>query len=102
VLPQEITLPEGANGEASLQSIVLAVITAMGLQTMLKGLCFLRPGTIVGFLELVELCKGLVESPCLLTSVVFKGLCKPRQIRDHNLWVKGITMQSVKLIYQSC
>jgi hypothetical protein len=48
---------KGASGEASLQTIVLSVITAVGLQTMEKGLCFLRPDTIVGFFELVELCK---------------------------------------------
>jgi hypothetical protein len=31
----------------------------MGLQTMEKGLYFLRPSIVVGFLELVELYKGL-------------------------------------------
>jgi hypothetical protein len=46
------------------QSIVLVVITVMGLQTMEKGLCFLRPETAAGFLMLVELCKGLVSSLC--------------------------------------
>jgi hypothetical protein len=51
-------------------------------------LCFLRSETVAGFLMLVELCKGLVVSPCLLTLVVFKGLRNPRQIRDHDLWLK--------------
>jgi hypothetical protein len=55
--------PKEASGEASLQSIVLAVITAMGLYTMEKGICFLRPKTIVDFLILVELCKGLAVDP---------------------------------------
>jgi hypothetical protein len=30
--------------------------------------------TVAGFSMLVELCKGLVVNPCLLTLVVFKGL----------------------------
>jgi hypothetical protein len=54
-----LTYLKGTNKKASLQSIVLVVITAIGLQTMEKGLCFLRPKTIAGFLKLVELCKGL-------------------------------------------
>jgi hypothetical protein len=56
--------PKGANGEASLQSIVLAVIIAMWLQTVEKGICFIRPETVSGFLMLVEHCKGLIESLC--------------------------------------
>jgi hypothetical protein len=39
-------------------SIVLAIITVMGLQTVGKGLCFLLPKPVAGFLMLVELCKG--------------------------------------------
>jgi hypothetical protein len=46
---------KGASGEASLQIIVLVVIIVMGLQTMEKGICFLRPSTVVSFLELVDL-----------------------------------------------
>jgi hypothetical protein len=46
------------------------------------------PETITDFLMLVELCKGLVVSPCLLTLVVFMGLRNPRQKGDHDLWVK--------------
>jgi hypothetical protein len=62
-----------------------------------KGLCFLYLGTVVEFLELVELCKGLIVKPCLLTSEVFKGLSNPRQIRDHDLWVKGTTTTECKI-----
>jgi hypothetical protein len=49
---------KGTSGEALLQSIVLAIITAIGLQIVEKGLCFLRPKTVASFLKLVELCKG--------------------------------------------
>jgi hypothetical protein len=43
------------------------------------------PETIADFLILVELCKGLVVNPCLLTLVVFKGLRNPGQKGDHDL-----------------
>jgi hypothetical protein len=79
---------KGQEGSESLQSIVLVVITTMVLQTMEKGLYSLLHETIAGFPKQVELCKGLVVSPCLLILVVFKGLPNPRQIRDHDLWVK--------------
>jgi hypothetical protein len=36
-------------------------------------LCFLLPESIVGFLELVELWKGLVVLPCLASSVEVYG-----------------------------
>jgi hypothetical protein len=49
--------------EASLYSIVLAIITMMGLQTVEQGLCFLHLETIVGFLKLVKLCKCLAADP---------------------------------------
>jgi hypothetical protein len=52
-----------------LQSIVLAVITVMGLQTMEKGICSLLPETVVSFLKLVELWKCLVVLPCLASLV---------------------------------
>jgi hypothetical protein len=48
------SFPKRASGEASLQSI----ITTMGLQTVQKGLCFLRTQTVAGFLMLVELCNA--------------------------------------------
>jgi hypothetical protein len=44
-------------------TIVLVVITAMGLQTMEKGICSLLHETVVGFLKLVKLFKGLVVHP---------------------------------------
>jgi hypothetical protein len=40
-----------------------AVINVMRLQTKEKCLYFLRPRTIVGFLELVELGKSLAVNP---------------------------------------
>jgi hypothetical protein len=80
--------PKGASGEALLQSIVLAVIIAMGLQTVEKGICFLRPETVACFLMLVELYKGLAVCPRQLTLEVFKGPINPRRKREHVLWVK--------------
>jgi hypothetical protein len=56
----------------------MVVITAIGLQTMKKDLCFLRVGTVVSFLELVELDKGLIVYPRQLTLEVFKAPINPR------------------------
>jgi hypothetical protein len=55
----------------------------------------LLPDSVAGSLMLVEHWKGLVVSPCLLTLVVFKGLHNPRQIRDHDLWVKMCNLYRV-------
>jgi hypothetical protein len=41
---------------------------------MEKCICFLRPKTVVGFLMLVEFCKGLAVDPYPFTLEVFKGL----------------------------
>jgi hypothetical protein len=49
--------------EASLQSIVLVIITTTGLQTMEKSICFISSETVAGFLMLVELRKGLSVDP---------------------------------------
>jgi hypothetical protein len=76
-------------------SIVLAVITMMRLQTVEKSICFLLPKTEAGFLILVELYKGLVVSPWLLTLVVIKGMRNPRQKGDHGLWVKMCNLCTV-------
>jgi hypothetical protein len=51
-------------GSESLQSIVMAVITVMGIQTMEQGLCFLFPEIIAGFLKLAELSKSIVVCAC--------------------------------------
>jgi hypothetical protein len=37
-------------------------------------LCFLRPDTVVGILELVELWKGLVVLPCVASSLDVYGV----------------------------
>jgi hypothetical protein len=47
----------------SLQSIVLALIAAMGLQNVEQDLCSLHPKTVAGSLKLVELGKGLGVDP---------------------------------------
>jgi hypothetical protein len=54
---------------------------------MEKGICFLLPEIVAGFLLLVEHRKVLLVSPCPLTLLVFKGLHNLRQIRDHKFWV---------------
>jgi hypothetical protein len=40
-------------------------------------LCFLLPESVAGFLELVELWKGLVVLPCLVFSVEMNGTSRP-------------------------
>jgi hypothetical protein len=87
--------PKGQAGSESLQSIVLAIITAMGLQTVQKFICTLLLETVAGFPKLLELCKGLVVSPCLLTLAVSKGLYNPRQLRDHDIFVKMLKLCKV-------
>jgi hypothetical protein len=50
-----------------------------------------------------NLCKDYIVKPCLLTSVVFKGLIGPRQ---KGITARGYSVQPlqsvIKLIYQSC
>jgi hypothetical protein len=59
--------------------------------------------TVVGFLKLVELCKGLVVLPCLGFSAEING-----KLRSLGKWVTRLVgkdvqpLQSVKLVYQSC
>jgi hypothetical protein len=43
----------------------------MVLQTVEKGICFLRPQTVVGFLMLVDLCKSLGAFRCNRTTTVW-------------------------------
>jgi hypothetical protein len=40
-------------------------------------LCFLLPEPVEGFLELVELWKGLIVIPCLVSSVEMNGISIP-------------------------
>jgi hypothetical protein len=76
-------------GSESLQSIVLDVITAMRLQTVEKGLCFLLPETIAG-LKLVELWKGPIV---LLLGVFFSA----EGTQDKNTFGKVIHKSSLLL-----
>jgi hypothetical protein len=67
---------KGASEEASLQSIGrfsgrIAWLSGRGF------LCFLLPESVAGFLELVELWKGLVVLPCLVSSVEMNGTSRP-------------------------
>jgi hypothetical protein len=66
-------------------------------------LCFLRPESVVGFLKLVELWKGLVVLPCLVSSVEMNGTSRPHD--KWAAWLVGKNVQplkSVKLVYQPC
>jgi hypothetical protein len=72
---ERLTYPKGASGEASLLEYreVLGSNCCDGSSD--EGfLCFLRPKTVVGILELVELWKGLVVLPCLASSVEVYGV----------------------------
>jgi hypothetical protein len=60
------------------------------------------PKTAVGFLELVELCKGLVVNHCQLTLEVFKGLYNPGEKGTQLMGKNAQSLQSVKLVYQPC
>jgi hypothetical protein len=63
----------------------LLLITMMGLQTVKKCLCFLLPKTVAGFLMLVELLKGLVETPSLASSEEVYGIHDPMVDGYHDL-----------------
>jgi hypothetical protein len=59
--------------------------------------------TVAGFLKLVELCKGLVVVPYLVSSAEMN-----EKSRSLGKWVTRLmgkdvqSLQSVKLVYQSC
>jgi hypothetical protein len=58
---------------------------------------------VVGFLKLVEFCKGLVVLPYLVSSVGMNVISRPLGKRVTRLVGKDVQpMQSVKLVYQSC
>jgi hypothetical protein len=76
-------------------SIVLVVITVMGLQTVEKVLCFLLPESVAGFLMLVELWKGFVETPFLTSSEEVYGIHDPVADGYHDLWVKKCHLYGV-------
>jgi hypothetical protein len=72
---ERLPYPKGASGEASLLEYreVLGSNSCDG--SLDEGfLCFLCPETVVGILELVELCKGIVVLPCLASLVDVYGV----------------------------
>jgi hypothetical protein len=75
----------------------------MGLQTVEKSLCFFLPETMIDFLILLELWKGLIVVPCLVFSVEMNG-----KSQSLGKWVTRLVgkcaqhLQCVKLVYQSC
>jgi hypothetical protein len=71
---ERLPYPKGASGEASLQSIgrFSGGTAAMVYQTSDSYASFVR--TVVGFLKLVKLWKGLVVLPCLTSSIEVYGV----------------------------
>jgi hypothetical protein len=73
----------------------------MAFRTMDSYIALLR--TVAGFRKLVELWKGLVVVPCLVSSVEMNG-----KSRSLGKWVTRLVdkdvqpLQSVKRVYQSC
>jgi hypothetical protein len=71
---ERLPYPKGASGEASLLEYK-EVLGSNCCDGSSEGfLYFLRPGTVVGILELVELWKGLIVLPCLASSVEVYGI----------------------------
>jgi hypothetical protein len=73
----------------------------MAFQTRDSYIALLR--TVVGFLKLVDFCKGLVVVPYLISSIEMNG-----KLQSLDKWVTRLVgkdvqpLQSVKLVYQSC
>jgi hypothetical protein len=73
---ERLPYPKGVSGEASLREYREVLGSNCCDDSSDEGfLCFLRPGTIVGILELVELWKGLVVLPCHSSLVEVYGVC---------------------------
>jgi hypothetical protein len=62
----------------------------------------LRPGIHGGFSRLVELCKGLIVLPCLVSSVEMNEFRDPLAMGNITYGKDTQPLQSVKLVYQSC
>jgi hypothetical protein len=56
-------------------------------------LCFLLPESVAGLLELVELWKGPVVLPCLISSVEMNGTSRPL-----GKWVAWLVGKDVQLL----
>jgi hypothetical protein len=71
------TLPEWGKGSRGVVSVgrSLGWFCCDGGQARDPYIIFLE--TVAGFLKLVELCKGLVVSPCLASSVEVYGIHDP-------------------------
>jgi hypothetical protein len=69
----------------------------MAVRRGIPALLFLE--TVVSFLKLVELCKGLVVDPWTFSSVVSKGLANPGDMRYMTCGYRVQPLQSVKLVY---
>jgi hypothetical protein len=63
----------------------------------IPALLFLE--TVVGFLKLVELCKGLIVLPCLASLVEVYGIHDPWQMGNMTCGYRVQSLQSVKLVY---
>jgi hypothetical protein len=93
---------KGASGEcvaAEYRKVLGTVYKAFRM----TFLCFLLPESVAGFFKLVELWKGLVVLPYLVSSVEMNGISRPL-----SKWVTRLVgkdaqrLQSVKPVYQPC
>jgi hypothetical protein len=66
----------------------------MAVRRGIPALLFLE--TVAGFLELVELGKGLVVLPCFASLVEVYGIHDPLAAGWHDLWVQGTTSADCK------
>jgi hypothetical protein len=66
----------------------------MAVRREIPALLFLE--NVAGFLELVELGKGLVVLPCLTSLVEVYGSRDPLAYGWHDLWVQGTTSAECK------
>jgi hypothetical protein len=71
---ERLPYPKWASREASLQYREVLGSNCCDVISDEGFLCFLLLETVVGFLELVELWKGLVVLPCLASSVEVYGV----------------------------
>jgi hypothetical protein len=72
---ERLPYPKGTSREASLLEYREVLGSNYYDDSSNKGfLCFLRPKTVVGILELVELWKGLIVLPCLASLVEVYGV----------------------------
>jgi hypothetical protein len=69
-----ITLPERGKGSRGVVNVGRSLVDFAAMAVSQGTPAPELPITVVGFLKLVELCKGLVVLPCLASSVEVYGI----------------------------